>query len=79
VFGLIWIDTSIPGHWKSRVNLLITLGPWMIWRHRNECVLMVPYQTSRSFLEAFLKGTSGVWLVQKVWRSFGLLPPKGTF
>ena len=56
-----------------------TLGAWTIGRHRNDCVLMVLYQMSRSFLEEFLKGTSGVRLVQKVWRSFGLLPNKGHF
>jgi hypothetical protein len=31
------------------------------------------------FLEEFLKGTSGVSLMQKAWRSFGLLPNKGHF
>ena len=34
----LWINTLIPGHWKSGVNSLISLGAWMIKRHRNECV-----------------------------------------
>jgi len=34
-----WLRTSLLiGNWKWGLNLLTTLGAWMLWKHQNDCV-----------------------------------------
>jgi len=51
----------------------------MICRQGNECVFSGATPSIQAVLRKNLKGTSRVWLMQKICYSFWLLPPKGRF